>query len=118
LDRAGWQPGKAGCSRPAGLQPSRRPLEAGHWQLQLALLLLEGQADWKQQVERLARLALVLVRLRLALALAPVLVRLRLALVLQQVPVLQLALVLRLALVLQQVPVLQLALVLQLVWAP
>ena len=122
MDRAGWQPGKAGCSRPAGLQPSRRPLEAGRWQLQLALLLLEGQADWKEEAQRLARPVLVrlrlapvlarrrpvlarrwlvlarrrlvLVRLRLALALAPVLVRLRLALVLQQVPVLQLALVL------------------------
>ena len=106
MDRAGWQPGKAGCSRPAGLQPSRRPLEAGRWRLQWALLLLEGQADWKEEVRRLvpvlarqrpvlARRRLVLVRLRLALArlrlaLAPVLVRLRLALV--QVPVLQLVL--------------------------
>ena len=56
MDLAGWQPGKAGCSRPAGLQPSRRPLEAGRWQLQLALLLLEGQADWKEEAQRLGRL--------------------------------------------------------------
>ena len=76
MDLAGWQPGKAGCSRPAGLQPSRRPLEAGRWQLQLALLLLEGQADWKEEAQRLARP--VLVRLRLAPVLArrrPVLAR-------------------------------------------
>ena len=120
---------KAGCSRPAGLQPSRRPLEAGRWQLQWALRLLEGQADWKEEVKRLARL--VLVRLRLALVrLRLALVRLRLALVLQLAPALQPVLALqpvRLVLVLQPVLALQLApalqpvrlvLVLQLVWAP
>ena len=137
MDLAGWQPAKAGCSRRVGLQPPRRPLEAGRWQLQLALQLLEGQADWKQQVKRLARLARparlvpvrrrpVLVRRGLALVrrrLAPALVLARvvrrrpvLALVLQLVLVqLRPELALRLA---RPVLVLQLALALQLVWAP
>ena len=112
--RAGWQPEKAGCSRPVGLQPPRRPLEAERWQLLGALLLLEGQADWGQEVRRplvVGRLALVWV-LALVLVLARLaLVRVR-VLVLVWVPALVLARLVRqleLALVLRLVLVLQLA---------
>lgn len=81
----------------------------------MALLLLEGQADWKEEAQRLARPVLarrrlVLVRLRPVLALQLVL---QLALV-QLRP--ELALALQLA---RPVLVLQLARpVLQLAWAP
>jgi hypothetical protein len=94
---------------------------------------LEGQADWKEEAQRLARPVLarrrlvlvrlrpVLARRRLALGLVLVLVRLRPVLALQLV--LQLALVqlrpeLALALQLARPVLVQLSLALQLVWAP
>ena len=97
------RPGKVGCSRPVGLQPPRRPLGAGRWRLRPGLLLLEGQADWTQEVKRrgeltqaasmeLGPLILLLGVLALALALALVLVLVQVQ-VLEPVQVLEQALV-------------------------
>ena len=95
------RPGKVGCSRPVGQQPPRRPLGAGRWRLRPGLLLLEGQADWTQEVKRRGELTqaasmelgplillLGVLALALALELEPVQVQ-----VLEPVQVLEQALV-------------------------
>ena len=97
------RPGKVGCSRPVGQQPPRRPLGAGRWRLRPGLLLLEGQADWTQEVKRrgeltqaasmeLGPLILLLGVLALALELEPVQVQVQVQ-VLEPVQVLEQALV-------------------------